>query len=141
MRSFDSKFTLIRRLSCSQDGKGVTTEIESGTNIPFDVRRVYYMYDTQQGIQRGGHAHRKLEQLLVCVCGSVKIVMDDGSKKETLLLDDPAVGLYMPPEVWHEMTDFSGGAVLLVFASDLYDESDYIRSYNEFLKYKEETGH
>lgn len=109
MTNFDSRITSICRLSCWQDGKGVITEAEDGKNIPFEVRRVYYLYDTQEGVQRGGHAHRRLEQLLVCARGSVKIMMDDGSKKEKVLLDDPAVGLYMPPEVWHEMTDFSGG--------------------------------
>lgn len=116
---------------------GKLTFLESGENrdIPFDIRRVYYIYDVAPGERRGFHAHKKLEQYLICIHGSCTILLDDGSKQENILLDDPSVGLYVGPGMWREMYDFSPGAVLLVLASEYYDESDYIRNYDMFKAY------
>jgi len=103
-------------------------------DIPFPIKRVYYMYDTKSNVTRGKHAHKSLEQILICVCGSVKITIDNGYEKEVVLLDNPAEGLYIGKNMWHDMFDFSADATLLVLASDLYDENDYIRDYDEFLE-------
>ena len=100
----------------------------------FRIKRVYYMYDTAPGVVRGRHAHKSLEQILVCIHGSCKITMDNGREKKIVPLERPYEGLYVGPHMWHEMSEFSEGAVLLVLASELYDESDYIRDYDEFLK-------
>lgn len=117
------------------DDRGQLVAIEEHKNIPFDVKRVYYIYDTLTDVRRGFHAHRSLEQVLVCVHGSCKILLDDGTDKETVVLDCPTKGLYVSNVVWREMYDFSPDAVLLVLASEYYDESDYIRNYDDFLKY------
>ena len=115
------------------DGRGRLTVVENNEDIPFAIRRVYYLYDTSPGFIRGLHSHKSLEQILVCVTGSCKILMDDGYSKEEVVLDDPNEGLYIGPNVWREMYDFTEGAVLLVMASELYDESDYIRNYDTFI--------
>ena len=115
------------------DGRGRLTVVENNEDIPFAIRRVYYLYDTSPGFIRGLHSHKSLEQILVCVTGSCKILMDDGYSKEEVVLDDPNEGLYIGPNVWTEMYDFTEGAVLLVMASELYDESDYIRNYDTFI--------
>ncbi|MBQ6564371.1 MAG: FdtA/QdtA family cupin domain-containing protein [Clostridiales bacterium] len=117
------------------DDRGILIALEENKNVPFDIRRCYYMYNTQPGVRRGFHAHKSLEQILVCVSGSCKILLDDGQSKETVLLDRPNKGLYIAHNIWREMFDFSDNAVLMVLASKLYDESDYIRSYDEFLQY------
>lgn len=117
------------------DERGILIALEEHKNIPFEIRRCYYMYNTQPGVRRGYHAHKSLEQILVCVRGSCKILLDDGVSKETVLLDRPNKGLYISHNMWREMFDFSEDAVLMVLASQLYDESDYIRSYDEFLQY------
>lgn len=117
------------------DARGMLVAVEGNVTIPFDIKRVYYIYDTQEGVRRGYHAHRTLEQILICVHGSCKILLDDGTERETLTLDKPYEGLYMPKHVWHEMYEFSPGAVLMTLASDVYTEADYIRDYDEFLKY------
>ena len=117
------------------DERGILIALEEHKNIPFEIRRCYYMYNTQPGVRRGYHAHKSLEQILVCVRGSCKILLDDGMSKETVLLDRPNKGLYISHNMWREMFDFSEDAVLMVLASQLYDESDYIRSYDEFLQY------
>ena len=117
------------------DDRGQLVAIEEMKDIPFEVKRVYYIYDTLEGVRRGFHAHQNLEQILVCVHGSCKILLDDGKEKEEVLLDKPYEGLYIANNIWREMFDFSPGAVLLVLASSLYDESDYIRDYEEFLKF------
>ena len=103
-------------------------------DIPFRIKRVYYMYDTAAGVVRGKHAHKTLNQVLFCAYGSCKILLDDGHEKKVVPLEKPYEGLYVASDMWHEMYDFSEGAVLLVFAAELYDESDYIRNYDEFLK-------
>lgn len=120
------------------DERGTLIALEQFKNIPFDIKRVYYMFDTKEGVRRGYHAHKCLKQILVCVKGSCKILLDDGKEKESVLLDRPSKGLYIESNIWREMYDFSPDAVLMVLASELYTESDYIRNYDEFLKYVEE---
>lgn len=126
---------LMYKLQQHGDERGHLVSFEEKRDIPFEVKRVYYMFDTKPGFVRGKHAHKNLEQLLVCVHGSVKILLDDGKEREEVLLDNPYEGLYLAHNVWREMYDFSDGAVLMVFASEYYDEDDYIRDYDEFLKF------
>ena len=116
------------------DDRGQLVAIEEGIDLPFDVRRVYYIYDTLPGVRRGFHAHLKLEQILICVSGSCKIHLDNGYDTAEVTLDKPNEGLYIANNMWREMYDFSEGAVLLVLASEYYDEADYIRNYDEFIK-------
>ena len=120
------------------DERGSLVALEALKNIPFEIKRVYYISDTKKGVTRGFHAHKKLKQILICVNGSCKIGLDNGKEKEEVLLDKPNVGLYLESGMWRTMYDFSEGAVLLVLASELYDESDYIRDYETFLKYMNE---
>lgn len=117
------------------DNRGTLIALEQKKNIPFEIKRVYYMYDTKEGVRRGFHAHYNLEQVLICVKGTCKILLDDGQEKEHILLDSANKGLYIKSTLWREMYDFSEDAVLLVLASELYDESDYMRNYEEFLRY------
>ena len=117
------------------DERGTLIALEQWKNIPFEVRRVYYMYETGAGVVRGHHAHKHLKQVLICLHGSCKIRLDDGQEKKIVPLDDPSTGLYLESNIWREMFDFSEDAVLMVLASELYDESDYIRDYNSFLEY------
>lgn len=116
------------------DDRGQLVAIEEGIDLPFDVRRVYYIYDTLPGVRRGFHAHLKLEQILLCVNGSCKIHLDDGYETAEVVLDKPNEGLYISNNMWREMYDFSEGAVLLVLASEHYTEADYIRNYDAFLE-------
>jgi dTDP-4-dehydrorhamnose 3,5-epimerase-like enzyme len=112
---------------------GNLTFIEGGHHIPFDIKRVYFLYDVPGGAIRGGHAHKKLQQLIIAMSGSFDVVIHDGHRRERFQLNRSYYGLYICPMVWRELDDFSSGAVCLVLASDLYDESDYYRDYNEFL--------
>lgn len=123
------------------DHRGQLVALEEGKEIPFQVKRVYYMYDTVEGVRRGYHAHKCLEQILVCVHGSCKILLDNGKETAVVNLDTPYEGLYISNDIWREMYDFSSDAVLMVLASELYDEADYIRNYDEFLKFVEEKDH
>lgn len=116
------------------DDRGMLVALEEQKDIPFKIRRVYYIYDTKEGVRRGFHAHRNLEQILICVHGSCKILLDNGREKENVLLDNPNEGLYIANNMWREMYDFSQDAVLMVLASELYNEDDYIRNYDEFKK-------
>ena len=116
------------------DGRGSLISLEQNSNIPFDIKRVYYIYGTKENVRRGFHAHRDLEQVLICVSGSCKVLIDDGITKEDILLNSPNKGLLISGLVWREMFDFSDDCVLMVLASELYDESDYIRNYDDFLK-------
>ncbi|MBE6939583.1 MAG: WxcM-like domain-containing protein [Ruminococcaceae bacterium] len=116
------------------DDRGQLVAIEAGKDLPFEVKRVYYIYDTLAGVRRGFHAHRNLQQILVCVSGSCRIHLDDGHETAEVLLDKPTEGLYIANDMWREMYDFSEGAVLLVLASEYYDEADYIRNYDAFLQ-------
>ena len=117
------------------DERGQLVALEELKDIPFKIKRVYYMYDTTERISRGHHAHKITEQVLICVHGSCKILLDDGQQKEEVVLDNPSHGLYVGPKMWHSMYDFSEGTVLLVVASGFYDENDYLRDYNEFLAF------
>ena len=123
------------------DDRGQLIALENGKEIPFQVKRVYYMYDTVEGVRRGYHAHKCLEQILICVHGSCKILLDNGKETAVVNLDTPYEGLYISNDMWREMYDFSEDAVLMVLASELYDEADYIRNYDEFLKFVEEKDH
>ena len=116
------------------DYRGQLIALEEFKDIPFRIKRVYYMYDTADGFVRGKHAHKNLEQILVCIHGSCKIKLDNGYEQKVVPLEKPYEGLYVPNNMWREMYDFSEGAVLLVFASELYDASDYIRDYEQFKK-------
>ncbi len=117
------------------NSKGNITVVENGITIPFNVKRVYYLYDVPGGESRGAHAHRELEQLVVAASGSFDVVLDDGNVKRTVALNRPYQGLLIVPGIWRELNNFSSGSVCLVLASLLYDEADYIRDYNEFLLY------
>ena len=121
------------------DNRGQLIAIEELKDVPFKIKRVYYMYNTTNGVTRGYHAHKNLKQVLICVKGSCKIHLDNGYETVEVLLDDPSIGLYVAHNMWREMYDFSPDAVLLVLASELYDESDYIRNYNDFLEFVKEN--
>ena len=116
------------------DDRGQLVAIEAMKDLPFEVKRVYYIYDTLPGVRRGFHAHKCLQQILVCVNGSCKIHLDDGTDTAEVVLDKPYEGLYISNNMWREMYDFTPGAVLLVLASEYYDEADYIRNYEDFIK-------
>jgi len=114
--------------------QGSLVALEKGAQFPFDIKRVYYIWGTQKDVVRGHHAHKKLEQVILCVSGSCDFILDDGQKRETVHLDNPAQGLYIKHNIWREFTNFSPDCVVVVLASEYYDESDYIRDYQEFLK-------
>lgn len=118
--------------------KGDISVVENSVTVPFDTKRVYYLYDVPGGVSRGGHAHKELRQLIVAVSGSFTVVLDDGKVKRSFVLNRPYVGLYVVPGIWRELEDFSSGSVCLVLASEKYDAKDYLRDYDEFRKFKEE---
>lgn len=120
------------------DDRGHLISLEEFNDIPFEIKRVYYMYDTKHGVRRGFHAHKTLEQILVCIHGNCKVLLDNGSQKKIIPLEKPYEGLYIANDIWREMYDFSDDAVLMVLASEVYMEEDYIRDYDEFLKFIEE---
>lgn len=130
-----------KRFNTKCSSSGSLTFLEGKRDIPFEVRRIYYIYDLAQGAHRGFHAHKELHQYLICVHGSCEILLDDGAQRETVLLNEPGEGLYVGPAVWREMYAFSPGAVLLVLASEFYDEDDYIRDYDRFLSYAKAKAH
>lgn len=115
---------------------GNITPVGSNLNVPFDIKRVFYLYDIPGGEARGAHAHKSCHQFLVAVSGSFEVVMDDGVNKRTVLLNRPFYGLHIPPGIWAHEQGFSSGSVCLVLASEKYDESDYVRDYGEFLNYR-----
>ena len=116
------------------DERGSLIAIEGGYDIPFEIKRVYYIFDTKKGVERGFHAHIKLKQICIAVKGSCTFVLDDGKKREEVKLDRPDKGLFIEGLIWREMKDFSDDCVLVVLASEHYDESDYIRDYDRFLE-------
>ena len=114
------------------DARGNLTFIEGGRHVGFDIQRVYYLYDVPGGAERGGHAHRELEQLFIAMSGSFDIVLDDGNLRQRFSLNRSYVGLYVPRMVWREIDNFSSGSVCMVLASQPYDEADYFREYGDF---------
>ncbi|SMR74728.1 sugar 3,4-ketoisomerase [Marinobacterium sediminicola] len=116
------------------DDRGSLVAVEANKTVPFDIKRVYYIFGTKPGVARGFHAHKALKQVAVCVTGSCRMLLDNGREKEELLLDSPTKGLVIEDLVWREMHDFTPDCVLLVLASEHYDEADYIRNYDDFLK-------
>lgn len=121
------------------DERGSLSVVESHVHVPFDVRRVYYLYDIPAGQVRAAHGHRRLQQLMIAVSGSFEIELDDGFDRRRVRLDRPDRGLYIAPSMWRELDGFSGGAVCVVLASELYDESDYLRSYDDFVAFARNT--
>ena len=115
------------------DDRGHLVVVESGKSIPFDIQRVYYIYETAEGVDRGFHAHKALNQVAVALSGSCDMVLDDGTDKVTVHLSSPTEGVLIEPGMWHYMSNFSKDCVLLVFADAHYDESDYIRDYDAFI--------
>lgn len=116
------------------DERGSLVSLEQNKNIPFDIKRVYYIFDTKEGVRRGFHAHKKLKQLAIVLKGSCRFILDDGNEKIEILLDNPSQGLYIESFIWREMYDFSEDCVLVVLADSEYDEKDYIRDYEKFIE-------
>ena len=128
----DCKIIDIRRYS---DTRGYLSVVENGIDIPFDIKRIYYLYMVPE-VARGAHAHKALQQLLIATSGSVEVIMDDGREKKSFMLDRPWKGLLIPPGLWRDLENFSGGAVLMCLASEKYKAEDYIRDYEKVLVYK-----
>lgn len=118
------------------DSRGNLTFVEGGNQIPFSIKRVYYLYDVPGGAERGGHAHKGLEQLIIAMSGSFDVVIDDGENKKRIHLNRSYSGLYICPMIWRELDNFSSGSVCMVLASNLYDENDYYRNYTDFISAK-----
>lgn len=116
------------------DERGSLVALEANKNIPFDIKRIYYIFNTKHGVARGFHAHKALKQIAICISGHCRFVLDNGNSKEEIILNSPSQGLRIDHMIWREMYDFSEDCVLLVLASEYYDEMDYIRDYDEFLK-------
>lgn len=116
------------------DERGSLIAIEEGYNAPFEIKRIYYIFDTKKGVERGFHAHIKLKQIVIAVKGSCTFVIDNGKKRKEIILDNPNKGLLIEGLIWREMKDFSEDCVLIVLASEHYSECDYIRNYNKFLE-------
>jgi dTDP-4-dehydrorhamnose 3,5-epimerase-like enzyme len=127
----DCKLIDLRKI---HDVRGNLTPIEGGMDVPFDIKRVYYLYDVPGGESRGAHAHRELYQLIVAASGSFTVTLDDGTEKKSFNLNRSYYGLLVVPGIWRDLDDFSSGAVLLCLASEHYDESDYVRCYADFKK-------
>lgn len=130
---FDCK---IVKLPIVHENKGNITVLENSINTPFDTKRIYYLYDIPMDSTRGGHAHYKLEQFIIAASGSFIFTLDDGSQRRDFFLNHPNKALHIKPGIWREMREFSSGSVCLVLASKEYTESDYIRDYNDFLKFR-----
>lgn len=123
------------------DDRGSLISLEENKNIPFDIKRVYYIYGTQPKTIRGKHSHPKLQQVVVCVSGSCKLSLDDGKEQATIELNNPKMGLFIGENIWREMHDFTPDCVLMVLANEYYDEDEYVRNYEEFRKnFKSKSG-
>ena len=118
-----------------ENAKGNITPVHSGINLPFEIARIFYLYDIPGGEARGGHAHRECHQFLVAASGSFEVVLDDGYNKRTVTLNRPYFGLHIPPGIWAAEQGFSSGSICLVLTSHIYDEADYIRDYASFINY------
>lgn len=129
----DCKLIDLRKI---HDARGNLTPIEGGKDVPFDIKRIYYLYDVPGGESRGSHAHKELQQLIIAANGSFTVTLDDGKNKKSFNLNRSYYGLLVVPGIWRDLDDFSSGAVLLCLASEHYDENDYIREYEEFKAYK-----
>lgn len=134
MMSFNIDACQMVSLPKIADPRGNLTFIEGGCHIPFDIKRVYYLYDVPGGAERGGHAHKGLHQLIIAMSGSFDVVLDDGGKKKRVHLNRSYSGLYVCPMIWRELDNFSSGSVCMVLASSKYEEDDYYRNYAEFMK-------
>jgi len=117
------------------EASGSITALNNLINLPFEIARVFYLYDIPGGQSRGGHAHKECHQFIIATSGSFDITLDDGKNKKTIMLNRPNYGLYVPPSIWNNLSNFSSGAICLVLTSHKFDESDYIRNYNDFLNY------
>jgi dTDP-4-dehydrorhamnose 3,5-epimerase-like enzyme len=122
--------TLFKELG---DDRGSLVALEANKSVPFDIKRVYYIFGTKPGVSRGYHAHKSLKQIAICVTGSCRFVLDNGKQREEIVLDKPTTGLVIEDLTWREMHDFTPDCVLMVLASQYYDENDYIRDYQEFI--------
>lgn len=116
------------------DDRGSLTFLEGGRHIPFEIRRIYYLYDVPAGASRGGHGHKALQQVLIAISGRFEVVVRDGRRELSYSLDRPDSGLYLPRMMWRELREFAPGSVCMVLASDNYDESDYFRDYSDFIR-------
>ena len=116
------------------DERGSLIALDKLSGLPFDIKRVYYVFNTKSGVARGFHAHKKLHQMAVCLSGSCRMVLDDGVSRESIEMNSSSIGIGLPPMLWHEMHDLSANCILLVVASDYYDEDDYIRDYQFFFE-------
>ncbi len=117
---------------------GSSTSVESRLSFPFEIKRVYYIYDVPGGSDRGGHAHKELEQYIIATSGAFEVVLDDGKNRKTIRLDRPNFALHIRKGIWRETKNFTSGSICMVLASEVYTESDYIYDYKEYLKYKNE---
>jgi dTDP-4-dehydrorhamnose 3,5-epimerase-like enzyme len=128
--------SLIQLINFNQlgDDRGSLVALENTKNIPFDIKRIYYIFDTKADVSRGFHAHKALQQVAICLKGSCKFMLTDGNVREEVVLNNPATGLVIGNMMWREMHEFSEDCVLLVLASEYYDEQDYIRDYSRFLE-------
>lgn len=118
------------------DRKGDISVVQNRETVPFDVKRVYYLYDVPGGESRGAHAHKELSQLIIAASGSFRVTLDDGNVKRSFVLNRPYQALYVKPGIWRDLDDFSSGAVCMVLASEIYQVEDYIRNYNDFLEFR-----
>lgn len=118
------------------NGVGNITRLQNGLEVPFEVKRIYYLYDIPGGESRGAHAHKSLRQILIAASGSFDVTLDDGQSRRTVTLSRPNIGLYIKPGIWRDILNFSSGVICLVLASELYKAQDYIRDYNDFLNFK-----
>ena len=130
--------TMVQLPQIHAEGGNITV-INNSEEIPFDIKRVYYLYDVPGGEGRGGHGHKELQQIIVAVSGSFDLTVDDGKVKRTFHLSRPNMGVYMPPGLWRELDNFSSGSICLVLASEEYNEEDYLRGYNNYLVYKHDS--
>ena len=133
-------YKLIRFETRPTDGFGSLAFFEANRDIPFEIKRIYYVFNVPQNVQRGGHAHKQLRQLLFCPYGSVEIILDDSVNKESIILDDPSLGLFIEPGLWRDIIWHVENSVLCVAVSEYYDENDYIRDYAEFLRFKHNSN-
>ena len=130
--------TIIELDKHHSDRKGNLTVVQNSETVPFDVKRIYYLYDIPGGESRGSHAHKELSQLIIAASGSFRVTLDDGNVKRSFILNRPYQGLYIKPGIWRDLDDFSSGAICMVLASEIYKKEDYIRDYDEFLIFRKD---